>query len=145
MDAPEKEVKMTDKQKKFCEEYLIDLNGTRAAIRAGYSEDTAGVIASENLQKPYIRKYIDEQLEIGMQQRKTELKTKVLGELNNIAFDEGEIITDKDGNPIGSRKTDKLKALELLGKYTVLFTDKTEVEVKTDNPVSIVIQGVKAE
>jgi len=139
----EKEIKMTAKQEAFCAEYLIDLNGTQAAIRAGYSEDTAGVIASENLKKPYIREYIDSQLEIGMQHRKTELKTKVLGELNNIAFDEGEILTDKDGNPISTRKTDKLKALELLGKYTVLFTDKTEIDIKDNTPINIVINGVK--
>jgi phage terminase small subunit len=69
MDAPEKEIKMTDKQKKFCEEYLIDLNATQAAIRAGYSEDSARQIGTDTLSKTYIRKYIDEQLEIGNQQR----------------------------------------------------------------------------
>ena len=45
---------LTDKQRKFIEEYLIDLNGTRAAIRAGYSEKTARSIAAENLSKPDI-------------------------------------------------------------------------------------------
>lgn len=47
---------MTEKQKRFCEEYLIDLNATQAAIRAGYSEKTANRIASENLTKPDIQK-----------------------------------------------------------------------------------------
>jgi len=50
--------KLTDKQEAFCREYLIDLNATQAAIRAGYSEDTANVIASENLSKPYIAERI---------------------------------------------------------------------------------------
>jgi len=49
---------MTDKQKKFCEEYLIDHNGTQAAIRAGYSAKTANRIANEILSKPDIKKYI---------------------------------------------------------------------------------------
>ena len=40
---------ITKKQKRFCEEYLIDLNATQAAIRAGYSPDTAGAIGAENL------------------------------------------------------------------------------------------------
>jgi phage terminase small subunit len=49
---------LTEKQKRFCEEYLVDLNATQAAIRAGYSEDTARSIASENLSKPDIQEYI---------------------------------------------------------------------------------------
>jgi phage terminase small subunit len=51
--------KLTDKQKRFCEEYLIDLNATQSAIRAGYSKATAGAIGSENLTKPEIRAYIE--------------------------------------------------------------------------------------
>ena len=43
---------MTEKQKLFCEEYLIDLNATQAALRAGYSEKTAYSIGNENLKKP---------------------------------------------------------------------------------------------
>lgn len=43
--------KLTAKQERFCREYIIDLNATRAAIRAGYSEKTANRIASENLSK----------------------------------------------------------------------------------------------
>lgn len=54
---------LTLKQKRFCEEYLIDLNATQAAIRAGYSKKTAYAIGWENLKKPYIRKYIDNRLE----------------------------------------------------------------------------------
>lgn len=50
---------LTDKQRRFCEEYVIDWNATRAAIAAGYSEKTAGVIGSENLKKNYLRRYIE--------------------------------------------------------------------------------------
>lgn len=53
---------MTAKQKLFCDEYLIDLNATQAAIRAGYSKKTAAVIAAENLRKPYIQEYIQNRI-----------------------------------------------------------------------------------
>jgi len=51
---------LTYKQQRFCEEYILDWNATRAAIAAGYSEKTARSIACENLTKPYIKAYIDE-------------------------------------------------------------------------------------
>ena len=51
---------LTDKQKRFCEEYVIDWNATRAAKAAGYSENTAAVQGSENLTKPNIQAYIEE-------------------------------------------------------------------------------------
>ena len=50
--------KLTNKQQRFIDEYLIDLNATQAAIRAGYSEDTAAAIGCENLTKPNIQKAI---------------------------------------------------------------------------------------
>ncbi|HHR6116736.1 TPA: terminase small subunit [Providencia alcalifaciens] len=53
---------LTDKQEMFCREYLIDLNATQAAIRAGYSEKTANRTASENLSKPDIQLRISELL-----------------------------------------------------------------------------------
>lgn len=52
--------KLTDKQEMFCREYLLDLNATQAAIRAGYSEKTANRIATENLSKPVIQERIAE-------------------------------------------------------------------------------------
>jgi phage terminase small subunit len=52
--------KLTAKQEMFVKEYLIDLNATQAAIRAGYSEDTARQIASDNLSKVYIQEAIQE-------------------------------------------------------------------------------------
>jgi phage terminase small subunit len=54
------EGKLTDKQLRFCDEYLIDLNATQAAIRAGYSARTAAVIGAENLVKPNIANCIQE-------------------------------------------------------------------------------------
>ena len=55
---------MNARQKKFCDEYLIDCNATQAAIRAGYSPKTAKSIGNENLTKPDLKAYIDEQLEL---------------------------------------------------------------------------------
>lgn len=52
--------KLTDKQEMFCREYLIDLNATQAAIRAGYSEKTAKEIGYEHLTKPHIQKRLSE-------------------------------------------------------------------------------------
>ena len=52
--------KLTPKQKAFCDEYLIDLNATQAAIRAGYSEKTANRIGNENLSKLDIQNSIKE-------------------------------------------------------------------------------------
>lgn len=54
---------MNDRQKRFCEEYLIDLNATQAAIRAGYSKNTARSIANENLTKPDIQQYLKRLIE----------------------------------------------------------------------------------
>lgn len=51
---------LNDKQKRFCEEYLIDLNATQSAIRAGYSENSAKEIGYEHLTKPHIQEYISE-------------------------------------------------------------------------------------
>lgn len=59
MEADKPEIELTPKQIRFCEEYVIDWNGTRAAIAAGYSENTAKQIAAENLTKPYLVEYID--------------------------------------------------------------------------------------
>lgn len=60
-----KPAKLTPKQEKFCQEYMVDLNATQAAIRAGYSKKTANVIASQNLSK------------LNIQDRLVELKGKI--------------------------------------------------------------------
>ena len=75
--------KLTPKQARFCEEYLVDLNATQAAIRAGYSVESAGSIGSENLTKPEIR------IETAMAERskRTGINAdRVLRELGRIAF-----------------------------------------------------------
>jgi phage terminase small subunit len=61
--AEKLQVELTPKQRLFVKEYLVDLNATQAAIRAGYSKKTASVIGSENLTKPYIVQVIFEAME----------------------------------------------------------------------------------
>lgn len=76
---------MTPKEIKFCQEYLIDLNGTQAAIRAGYSKRSAKEIASENLTKPNIKKWIEDQQKAAA--KRTELtQDRILQEYAKIAF-----------------------------------------------------------
>jgi phage terminase small subunit len=74
---------LNDKQKQFCNEYLIDLNGTQAAIRAGYSEKTARSIANENLTKPDIQEYI-QKLQEGIAKRNQISQDEVLQDLIEI-------------------------------------------------------------
>lgn len=76
------EVELTRKQQRFVDEYLVDLNGTQAAIRAGYSADSARSIAHENLTKPDIAAAIDAALAAtpGI------TRTRIVNELGLIAF-----------------------------------------------------------
>lgn len=108
-------MKLTEKQKRFCEEYLIDLNATQAYIRAGYSakkKDTARVESSKLLTKPNIQNYISE-LQKFQSERTGITADNVLKELEKVAFAE----TDISGK-------EKIKALELLGKHLGLFSDQ---------------------
>lgn len=123
-------VKLQIKQRLFVEHYLTTRNGVEAARQAGYNGNDATLrsIASENLTKPNIRAAIDQRL------RSTILSAnQVLSELSEVAFADWrefiEITTDKNGNTVDVRLklTDKLKALELLGKYHKLFVDKFEI------------------
>ncbi len=77
--------KLTDKQKQFCEEYLIDLNATQAAIRAGYSKKTAQEISAQNLSKLIIQEYLSE-LKAKRAEKIEITQDEVLRELKNFAY-----------------------------------------------------------
>lgn len=132
--------KLTDKQKLFVIEYLKDLNATRAAKAAGYSEDTAYAIGWENLRKPEIKEIIDKQLEDTLQESKAALKARLIGELKDVAFgDTGiELLRDKEGEVYDIRITDKLKAIDLLGKYLAIWTENHNITgtIQTEITVS---------
>lgn len=131
-------VKMTDKQKRFCDEYLIDLNATQAAIRAGYSEKTARAVASENLTKPYIKSYIDERM-AEKEKMLIASQDEVLRYLTSVLRGESqstEIVVEGIGDGCSEARTiqkepsekDRLKAAELLGKRYGLYTEKVDVD-----------------
>ena len=116
--------RLTEKQKRFCDEYLVDYNATQAAVRAGYSVKSAYSIGEENLRKPELKTYIDERLE-QLRSAKTATAAEVMEFLTEIMRDENE----------GS--VSRLKAAELLGKRFGLFTDKLNVE----GNIPVVIAG----
>lgn len=124
---------MTDKQKRFCDEYIIDCNATQAAIRAGYSAKTATKIAAENLTKPDIKAYIEERLE-QIRSEKTADAKEVMEYLTAVMRGEhteqvlrlvGEG-TQKIDNIAVSEK-DRLKAAELIGKRYGLFKENVDL------------------
>ncbi|SUP42273.1 terminase small subunit [Veillonella criceti] len=136
---------MTPKQDKFCVEYLIDLNGTQAAIRAGYSPKTADRIANQNLRKLEIQNRIKElrQKEFKSSIATAEeveamLSAAMRGEL------EEEVVVVESSLGISTAKKvrkqisakDRLKAAELMGKRHQLFTDKLQVAME-DIPVIV--------
>ena len=138
---------MTPKQQRFCDEYLIDLNATQAAIRAGYSKRTAQAIGAENLTKPLLKEYIEKR----MAEKESELiagQNEVLKYLTSVMRGESEaeiIVVEGTGDGRskaravikGPDEKEKLKAAELLGKRHALFTDKVETDVDMELNISI--------
>ena len=155
---------LTKKQQLFVDEYLIDLNATQAAIRAGYSVDTAQQIGSENLSKLVIRQAIAEKM--AERSKRTGInQDRIIQELAKLAlvniadvidFDTATVLstaapedlaciqsvkikrTTKGKSTIEEREIkfyDKKGSLELLGKHLGLFKDTINVEVE---PISIV-------
>lgn len=126
--------KLTRKQRKFAEEYLVDCNGTKAAIRAGYSPKTAYSIGEENLKKPELKAYIDEQLEL-LHSKRTADAQEVLEYLTSVMRGEHteqtlqlvgdgvQTITDIDVSA-----KERLKVAELIGKRYGLFKETYEIE-----------------
>ena len=130
--------KMTDKQKRFCDEYLIDLNATQAAIRAGYSEKTANRIGTENLSKLVVKKYIEERM-AEKEKKLIASQDEVLKYLTSVMRGESqstELVVEGTGDGCSEARTilkepsekDRLKAAELLGKRYGLYTEKVDVD-----------------
>lgn len=143
-------MKMTEKQKRFCDEYLIDLNATQACIRAGYSKKTANRIGTENLSKPVIKEYIEERLK---EKEKSLIATQdeVLKYLTSVLRGESEsevIVVEGCGDGVSNARRvrkkpdekDRLKSAEQLAKYFGLNVQKIEgsltlpVVIKDDIP-----------
>lgn len=159
-------MKLTSKQQRFVDEYLIDLNATQAAIRAGYSPRRANCMGFENMRKPAIAAAI----QAGMAKRlaRTEVtQDAIIKELAKVAFYDprsvmswgprGMVLKPSDqltddqaacvsevsettsatGGSLKLKTNDKLKALELLGRHLGMFTDKTELTGAGGAPLGI--------
>lgn len=151
----EAKAKMTPKQERFCQEYVIDCNGTQAAIRAGYSQHSANEIAAENLAKPNIRDRVAE-LQAKIAKKLEITAEKVLREIALLGFsnmqDYAEFSPDgvtlkesseltreqmaavssvsetttQHGGSVHFKLHDKRGSLELLGKNLALFIERHE-------------------
>lgn len=135
--------KLRPRQKRFCDEYLIDLNATQAAIRAGYSEKTAGVTAAENLRKPNIKAYIDQR----MAEKESALiadQNEVLKYLTAVMRGESEssvLARQEDGSEEVIEKPpdekERLRAAELLGKRYGLYKDTVDQTVDMELNITV--------
>jgi phage terminase small subunit len=160
--------KISAKQEAFCQQYLIDLNATQAAIRAGYSEKSSNNIGPENLLKPIIQKRIAE-LQAIRSERTAITQDKVLKEAARLLFsdmrkiatwdgdsvnleDSTEISDDdaacvesvsqtttKDGGSISCKLHSKTKALELVMRHLGMLNDKMNLGGQKDNPITSTI------
>lgn len=134
--------KMTAKQQRFCDEYLIDLNATQAAIRAGYSKKTAKSIGQENMTKPDLKAYIDKR----MAEKESELiadQNEVLKYLTAVMRGQTQaevVVVENIGDFMSEARTmqkapdekERLRAAELLGKRYGLYTDRINEVVDMD-------------
>ena len=139
--------KMTPKQKRFCDEYLIDLNATQAAIRAGYSEKYAHTNANKLLQNTTIKDFIAER----MAEKESELiadQDEVLKYLTSVLRGKTQseiVVVEGVGDGCSEARAmqkapdekERLKAAELLGKRYGLYTEKVEQAV--DMELNIVV------
>ena len=164
----------TRKQKLFVQEYLIDLNATQAAIRAGYSPESAADIGSENLRKPDICASIDKAMaersrRLGLNQDRILMELAKIALLNPqqvVNLDEATVREDalpedlaavasvkvkrfptKDGEGIEReiKFYDKTKALELAGKHLGMFRDKVDVNVQTSGKLDDIMSQLGGE
>lgn len=154
--------KMTEKQKRFCDEYLIDLNATQAAIRAGYSPRTAEQAASRLLSFVKIQDEISK--EMAERSKRTGInQDRVLMEIAKMAFVNIDDVIDLDTAQVKQTATkedlaciqsvkikptefgtereiklcDKKSNLELLGKHLGMFKDKLELEADMELNINI--------
>lgn len=131
------EQKLTTKQRRFVQEYIVDYNATQAAIRAGYSENTAGGIGAENLKKPQIQAAI--QAELDKQAQRTAVNAdRIIQELAIIAFERGADWTESK-----LKNNNKLRALELLGRHFGIFDGQGAA--KPENQILKSLQALLSE
>lgn len=126
--------KLTQKQRRFVDEYIISGNATQAAIKAGYSKRSAQQTGAENLLKPVIKAELDKR-NAEIQSKKTMDMREVMERLAAMARGETteETVTNKgEVFETATKNSDKLKALELIGKRFGAWTDKKEISGNLD-------------
>ena len=133
--------KLTAKQRMFVANYIIDLNATQAAVKAGYSVRTAQEQSSRLLSKVMIQDAIQIQMK-AREQRVLVTADYVITSLKSVAERcmQAEEVFDSHGEPTGEYRFDSSganKSLELLGKHLKLYTDKTEVTGKDGDVIKI--------
>lgn len=122
--------KLTPKQEQFCKEYVVDLCGRKAAIRAGFSAKTADSLASQYLKKPLIAARVEE-LMSDRAKKGAISREWVLERLRQIVERSMQevAVTDRDGKPTGEWRFDAanaVKALQLLGQHVGLFDERRD-------------------
>lgn len=165
---------MTKKQKRFVEEYLIDLNATQAAIRAGYSAKTANeqgarLLANVSIQQAIAEAMAERSKRTGVNQ------DRVIRELARIAFVNPKNVIDSEDATVREdateddlaciqsvkvkimngekgysaerevRLNDKMRALELLGRHLGMFKDKVDVNVQTSEKLDDIMSQIGGE
>lgn len=130
---------MTPKQQRFCDEYLIDLNATQAAIRAGYSEKYAHTNAAKLLQNTTIKDFLRNRMDAKEKDLIAD-QDEVLRYLTAVMRGEGSeemVVVEGCGEGVSRATTvsrdispkDRLKAAELLGKRYSIFKDNVKLDV----------------
>lgn len=127
---------MNERQKRFCDEYLVCLNATQAAIKAGYSEKYAGQNADKLLKNTKIKDYLDNRLNekerslIASQDDILQALTRILnGDEKGTAL-VGVGMGAQEVSQVPPTNSEKIRAAEILGKYHKLFTDRQEIEMR---------------
>ncbi len=124
---------LSEKQQRFVAEYTVDFNATAAAIRAGYSEKTAAQMGYKLLKTQEIQEAV--QQEFANRQDRTHITgDQVVAELAKIALSRVDDYYRDYGMEI--KLTDKIKALELLGKHLGTFTEKIAISGITPEMVA---------
>lgn len=131
--------KLTQKQQRFVDEYIISGNATQAAIKAGYSKRSAYSTGQENLKKPVIKAEL-ERRNAEIKSAKTMDMQEVMERLAAMARGETteETVTNKgEVFETATKNSDKLKAMELIGKRFGAWTDKKEINGNLDIDIGV--------
>lgn len=163
--------KLTAKQAAFVDEYLIDLNATQAAIRAGYSKKTAGAIGEENLKKPEIANALQAAMAERSKRTKIDadwllsrLADEVEADVADLYDDTGNILPvpqwpkiwrqglvagidvvaeENVGVVTKIKLSDRVRRLEMIGKHVGVLAFKERVEVSADESVAALLSAAR--